>query len=430
MINTFNIIKQLENTSGSNDKQKLLELNKNDEMLKKVLTYALDKDKKYGISLSKFNSIVSCKFIGECKYNDMFTLLDILAANNINDSLRREINLFYYELESEEERELFKRVILKKLQIGVTEKSINKAIPNLLVEFQPMKASAYDKHSKGFNKRAQQVGYMIFLKKNGIRAEVFKQNGKVIIKSRQNKIIDGLVDLEEEFKDFPDGFLYEGELLAVGHFKTSEEQFKATDAIVGTKGIKHGIYIDLFDGITIEGFNNRKYDVKATERKAYISYLVDIMNKPHIHYAYPVYEGTDITMIDKMMKEHTAEMKEEGLMVLLNDSIYECKLVNYHLKVKEFFTMDLKVIGVNEGKEETTKGQMGSIAVDFKGNQVDVSGWKAWQKKHYWEHPEDIVGKIIEVSYKAITKDKDGIESLQFPQFKRIREDKDDISYE
>lgn len=430
MINTFNIIKQLENTSGSNDKQKILELNKNDEMLKKVLIYALDKDKKYGISLSKFNSIVSCKFIGECKYNDMFTLLDILAANNINDSLRREINLFYYKLESDEERELFKRVILKKLQIGVTEKSINKAIPNLLVEFQPMKASSYDKHAKGFNKRAQQVGYMIFLKKNGIRAEVFKQNGKVIIKSRQNKIIDGLVDLEEEFKDFPDGFLYEGELLAEGNFETSDEQFKVTDSIIGTKGIKKGIYIDLFDMVTIEGFNNRIYYKKAIDRKDEIRSLVEFMNKPHIKYAYPTYEGKDITMIDEMMKEHTAGMKEEGLMVLLNDSIYECKLVNYHLKVKEFFTMDLKVIGVNEGKEETTKGQMGSIAVDFKGNQVDVSGWTNKDKKHYWEHPEDIIGKIIEVSYKAITKDKNGIESLQFPQFKRIRTDKNDISYE
>lgn len=430
MIKTFYIIEKLENTSGSNDKINILKENKDNELFKKVLVYALDKDKKYGVSLPILKKITSCKFIGECKYKDMFMLLDILSSNNINDSLRREINLFYYTLESEEEKELFKRVILKKLNIGVTEKSINKAIPNLLVEFQPMKASAYDKHKKTFNKKASKVGYMIFLKKNGFRAEVFKENGKVTIKSRQNKIIEGLVELEEEFKDFPDGFLYEGELLAEGDFKTSEEQFKATDMIVSKKGIKTGIYIDLFDVVTIEGFNNRLYDVTSQERKEYANYLVDIMNKPHIHYAYPVYQGTDITMIDKMMKEHTAEMKEEGLMVMLMGRPYECKLVNYHLKVKEFFTIDLKVIGVNEGKEETTKGQMGSIAVDFKGEQVDVSGWTDKDKKHYWEHPEDIIGKVIEVSYKSITKDKTGKESLQFPQFKRIRDDKNEISYE
>lgn len=430
MIKVFDIIKQLENTSGSNDKINILKENKDNELFKKVLVYSIDKDKKYGISLTMFKKITSCKFIGECKYKDMFMLLDILASNNINDSLRREINLFYYSLESEEEKELFKRVILKKLNIGVTEKSINKAIPNLLVEFQPMKASAYDKHSKGFNKRAKQVGYMIFLKKNGFRAEVFKQDGKVIIKSRQNKIIEGLIDLEEEFKDFPDGFLYEGELLAEGDFKTSDDQFKATDMIVSKKGIKTGIYIDLFDCCTIEGFNNKKYDVVSQERKEYVSYLVDIMNKPHIHYAYPVYEGNDITMIDKMMKEHTAEMKEEGLMVLLKDTPYECKLVNYHLKVKEFFNFDLKVIGINEGKEETTKGKMGSLEVDFRGNSVSVHGFTEELKKHYWEHPEDIIGKIIEVSYKAITKDKTGKESLQFPTFIKVRNDKNEVSYE
>ena len=91
--------------------------------------------------------------------------------------------------------------------------------------------------------------------------------------------------------------------------------------------------------------------------------------------------------------------------------------------------MDLMVIGVNEGKKESSKGKMGSIAVDFKGNQVDVSGWTDYEKDYYWKYPEEIIGKVLEVKYKSITKDKDGKESLQFPQKVRIREEGKNISY-
>lgn len=428
MINIWKIIKQLENTSGTNDKIKIMVDNSDNEIFRKVLIYANDSEMKFGVSLKVLNKILECKFIGKCKYNDMFMLLDVLAANNINDEFRRQINLFYYNLGSEEEKELFKRVILKDLQCKVSKKSINKAIPNLLVDFSPMKADSYDDKMDSFNKKAEKEGYMIMIKKNGIRGEVFVENGKVVIKSRQNKIIEGLVDLEEEFSHFEDG-LYEGEMLANGFFKTSEEQFKATDKIINSKGIKRGIYIDLFDKVSLEGFTLGKENKKAIDRKRELKELVEIMNKPHINYAQPIYEGKDTNVILDKLKEVTEGSKEEGLMVILNNSIYECKKVNHILKVKEFFTMDLMVIGVNEGKKESSKGKMGSIAVDFKGNQVDVSGWTDYEKDYYWKYPEEIIGKVLEVKYKSITKDKDGKESLQFPQKVRIREEGKNISY-
>lgn len=429
MENVWQIIKQLEKTSGTNDKIKIMKEHSDNEIFRKVLIYANDTEMKFGISLKVLNKILECKFIGECKYKDMFMLLDVLAANNINDEFRRQVNLFYYNLKLEEERELFKRVILKDLQCKVSKKSINKAIPNLLVDFSPMKASSYDDKMDPFNKKAAKEGYMIMKKKNGIRGEVFVKDGNVVIKSRQNKIIEGLVDLEKEFKTLPDG-LWEGELLAEGEFKTSEEQFKATDMIISSKGIKKGIYIDLFDNVSLEGFEKGKENIKAIDRKRKIKQIVENNEYKLIRYAYPIYEGKDTNMIFDKLREETRDSKEEGLMVILNNSIYECKKVNHILKVKEFFTMDLMVIGVNEGKKESSKGKMGSIAVDFKGNQVDVSGWTDADKKHYWEHPEDIIGKIIEVKYKSITTDKFGKESLQFPQFVRIREDGKQISYE
>ena len=46
-------------------------------------------------------------------------------------------------------------------------------------------------------------------------------------------------------------------------------------------------------------------------------------------------------------------------------------------------------------------------------------------EKFVLDNQNEIIGKIISVKYKEATKNKDGSESLQFPVFLCIREDKD-----
>ena len=115
-------------------------------------------------------------------------------------------------------------------------------------------------------------------------------------------------------------------------------------------------------------------------------------------------------------------------MIILNDSIYESKRVNYHLKVKLWQTMDLKVIGLKESIEKPNT--LGSLIVDFKGEKQGVSGISDSLKELWWNNSKEIIGKVIEVKYKSITKDKEGNESLQFCTFVRVREEGKEISYE
>ena len=52
------------------------------------------------------------------------------------------------------------------------------------------------------------------------------------------------------------------------------------------------------------------------------------------------------------------------------------------------------------------------------------------QRVEYWNHREELVGTLCEVKYKEISEDKDtGMESLQFPVFVRLREDKSEVSF-
>ena len=91
-------------------------------------------------------------------------------------------------------------------------------------------------------------------------------------------------------------------------------------------------------------------------------------------------------------------------------------------------TVDLRVVDLFEGKG-TFKGTLGGVVVNFKGSQVGVgSGFSNDQRNDFWQHPEKIFGKIVEVQYFEESKDKTGKPSLRFPVFKQVRNDKNEES--
>lgn len=109
---------------------------------------------------------------------------------------------------------------------------------------------------------------------------------------------------------------------------------------------------------------------------------------------------------------------------------YELKRTNTLLKVKKFQTADLRVIDYFEG-EGSLKGMLGGFVVEYKGNTLGVgSGFKQSERIDFWDNREDYIGKIIEIQYfEETTNQKDNTLSLRFPTFKRVRDDKNEISY-
>ena len=52
-------------------------------------------------------------------------------------------------------------------------------------------------------------------------------------------------------------------------------------------------------------------------------------------------------------------------------------------------------------------------------------------RDYWWEHRDELIGRIAELKYKEETKDsKTGLPSIQFPQWNRLREEGKEISYE
>lgn len=112
------------------------------------------------------------------------------------------------------------------------------------------------------------------------------------------------------------------------------------------------------------------------------------------------------------------------------DSPYVGKRTKNLIKVKKFYTYDLRVVGIEPGTGRNAN-RVGNFIVSFKGNNVGVgSGLSDEQRDYYWEHPDEIIGRVIEVKYKEVTKNKDGTESLQFPTLVSIREEGKEPSLE
>jgi DNA ligase-1 len=423
----YMIIRDIQNCSSTKAKQHIVKSNANNETFKKILMYAYN-DMQYGV---KKTTISKMEFNPDADYlwNNIWSMFEDLAKSNINNDLVLKISNTIGYFANENVRDLLIRVLLKDLKIGMNVKSINKAINGLIPMFDVMKASSYDdKNSVGFNKKASKCGYMMMIKENGIRGEIIKENGHIVVKSRQNKIVEGFDELDKAFQNMPDGYLYEGEILKVGEFNTSKEQFKETDKIYSIKGKKRNLMIKLFDLIPLDKFNEGEWGVKAIERKKMLKEFVDKNNHPLVQFADIIYQGTDISIIQKKLEEVSKDGYKEGLMVMLNDGKYEAKRTKLILKCKLFNTIDLRVVDIKESKEKP--GTMGSAIVMYKGNTVGVSGWKEEDKIYYYQNPQELIGKIIEIKFKEVTVDKNGVESLQFPNVVRIRFDKDEESYE
>jgi DNA ligase-1 len=155
---------------------------------------------------------------------------------------------------------------------------------------------------------------------------------------------------------------------------------------------------------------------------------IENKNLHNIEVVKVVYQGTDQSQINKWL-DYAVEHDWEGCMIN-KDATYKCKRTTDLIKVKRFYTMDLKVVDVLEG-DGRLKGTLGALVVEFKGNTVNVgSGYSDDQRTEIWNNKEDMIGKIVEIKYKEITSDKKtGLESLQFPIFCSFRDDKTEPSY-
>ena len=428
MKEVIKLFKQIQETSGTNDKKAIITANKDNELFKKCLVFLLDSNITTGIAEKKYDAL-------EVKTSDWIhgdiniefcKLLDYIKEHNTGrdeDIIQVQAWCCYMD---DEAKGFVKGMVTKSIKLGADKKLVNACIPNLIPTWDVQQA--YPLSDKNEPKDGE--WFALSQKLNGNNNGVLE--GKCI--SRQGKEFTGLDHILSDInKLLFKNMFFNGELIRknIDNLPDDENFQIGTGIINSDETDKSCIKFVIYEMFPKEEF--LKGESKLTYKQRRIEYLnplakeISDLGLKNIEVVPIIYEGTDKSKIQELLNKADSN-GWEGLM-LNKDTKWKNKRNNGILKVKSFKHADLLCIGVIEG-EGKYKGTLGLIKCDYKGFELGVgSGFTDQQRDYYWNHRDEIVGKIVQIKYKGETKNKQGGLSVQFPIFEIVRENGKEVSY-
>ena len=427
-------VKEITSSNSRKFKQEVLQKYKDDPTIEKYLKIAFDPYTVYGIAAKKLHKDTGARTTGYYDTVCVFDLFDYLKEHNTGSTaeiVECQLALDCVASYDFEAAELLEKLICKDLSIGVDAKSINQAFPDLIPTFNVQLAQKY------FEKPEKLEGkyFAVTTKIDGGRIIAIRENDQVSFFTRAGQRYEGLVDLEQEMLEaFPNGTVLDGEITILENKGIpSKEAYKRAMKITRTDGLKHGLKMLVFDAMYIDEWKDQKCTHDYIERRLLLSGLFKYGPKKtdltFFEMLPELYRGSDTSKVIELLDEAIAN-QEEGVMINICDAPYEFGRTWNLMKVKKMNTIDLEVIGYEEGSGRLA-GTLGALLVRYKnGNTVKVgSGFSDELRRLIWLEPLDMIGKIIEVQYFEETTNADGGISLRFPVFKDFRTDKTEADF-
>ena len=409
-------------TNSNTDKLNVLKAYADNPTIRKVLEYTYNTFKQYYVTsetCKKRSDLVASENV----YNDLFSLLDDLSIRYITGhSAIQAVNAFVGAYPESEE--LIFNVIDRNLKTRATASMINTAIPDLIPTFDVALAKAYDEKTQ--KKVKWSDGWFVSRKLDGCRCVcIIDGQGEPRFYSRVGNEFLTLDNLKPSIRQL--GLIntvLDGEICIVDangneDFTSIMKEIKRKDYTIE----KPHYYI--FDHLTVKEFESKVSTTKFGQRIANIESIVP--------------EGlTGVSVLDQFicaddmfasLLEHSKNEGWEGLMLRKNTT-YKGKRSDEVLKVKSFHDAEYIVVDVENDIQrvivdgsEVSELMLKNIIIEHKGYRVQVgSGFNHEQRRHYFNNPNDIIGKQVTVQYFEETHNQNGGTSLRFPTIKAIYE--------
>ena len=435
------LFERLKNTSGSTGKVAILRSNSDNELFKTTLQFVYDDFVRTGMSYKTLSQPITTHITG---YEGEYTLEGMMSYVKDHNTGTLSTVAFvqdFCSLFSEETRDFLYHVFANDLKVGITANTINKALRDgFIKQFNVQLAHPYHKHPE----KVAGKEFVLTQKLDGHRCICIVNGEEVTFYTRKGLVINGLAGQGAEASNLVhqgmgvNSYVLDGELLLDNPDDLeTKDLFRATSRVLRSEDAdKSNILYNVFDALPLSEFFSGKSSKTFVERK---SGLVEAFEQAsmqegfHIRLVQNLYQGTDLGAIHRLQKELVEPLGWEGLMINLADGKYECKRTTNLLKVKEFFDADVVVKDVFEGTGRL-EHTLGGVIVDYKGYEVRVgSGFSQAERDNFWEHQEELIGKVIQISYFEETHNQndDGI-SLRFPTYvcRRFEKTPADVSYE
>ena len=433
----YDLCQQLKSTSSRLDKERLLFESKHYSDFTNLLKFLFDNNVTTGLDIKKINKNVQICHHEEnsIKYN-LTDLLEYISKNNTGTDAA--ISYCQYYIGKLVEKficnsnlmenliNFIKEILTKSLKFGIDVKTINKVymyelIPTFDVQ---LGTSIEDVKLNGDE-------YLFISQKlNGTRCvyyngDLYTRSGKKYVGLQH--IITDIKKLLNLYGIDNQAVVLDGELTLKDYDLSDSEAFQKSTGIANSKAeAKTELKYTIFDIITAQEFESKESSMSYNIRKMHLKELRDIIDNSTIENLDIIrflYEGTDHDKIWKCL-DYAEKNDMEGVMINL-DTPYEFRRTKNLIKVKAFKDIDLRCISVECADKGKYKNTLAAITCDYNGYKVKVgSGFSDELRDFYWNNKNEIIGKIVTIKYKEATKNKNGGESLQFPVFICVREDK------
>ena len=425
----FDILEEVENAKGK-EKVEVLKKHSDDSLLPDVLNFIYNPRIVTGISKKKMGKEIETYEIKIDQTNErVLAIMEYLVENNTGkDEDIATVKSLIESTDDMKERQYLESLVVKDLPIGISASTVNKVWKKLIPVFKLQKGQLFEGEFEGVQ--------AVSLKLDGNSATVFNLLDQTFMLSRSGAIMEGFNHILEYYREnMPLGYVYQGELIAKNFYHLDHgELFRLSNGITNSKKDmeKGRLQHVIFDVIKADAFDEGIWDVPYEDR---INFLQDLNVKVYNPYndkfdvieLVPFYAWTDDIDLIMSLAKDAIENELEGLMICKSSSIYKKGKQKWLQKIKEFQTMDLEVLDL---KEHVRGGKVGSLVVNYHGSEVNVGGIKDEDRVKWWNEPNTIIGKIVEVKFFRETTDKFGNKSLRFPTFVRVRDDKFEESYE
>ncbi len=359
-------------------------------------------------------------------WKDFKVLADQLINRELTGHAARDaIELFMSVATVEQWNGFYRRILIKDLRCGVSEKTVNKIAPGTVPVFTCALAHDSAKHEKKMAGKKQ-----IEVKLDGVRVLAVCKGGKVELFSRNGKQFHNFDHIIAEIeavlaaKPAPYDCVLDGEVMSAD-FQDLMKQLQRKDGKKATDAVLH-----LFDFIPLKDFLEGGWDKPQTYRSNLVKYWV-LENQDLLEHVQALdWEDVDLDTPEGQerfvaLNKQAVDGGYEGVMIKDIDAPYECKRTHAWLKAKPFIEVTLEVTDIVEGTGRN-EGRLGAFVCegvdDDRHIAVNVgSGFTDANRDDFWNHRDSVKGNLVEVRADAITQNQDGTYSLRFPRFKTFR---------